>query len=111
MSAVGSIPAAFACIACAIPISLPSRVTQELRLIFCALNGATEYLFENILHRAVTMMLFPTCDPVPTTMRLFVLFFIYPPFHIFSSCKLPGYLLPIQKPGNQFLRCLIYNHN
>ena len=41
MSAVGSTPAAAACMTCARPISAPPGVTNELSDIFCALNGAT----------------------------------------------------------------------
>ena len=41
IAASGSTPAAAACIACARPISAPSRVTIEFSDMFCALNGAT----------------------------------------------------------------------
>ncbi len=41
MSVCGDTFAANACIACAIPISPPSRVTYEFRLMFWDLNGAT----------------------------------------------------------------------
>src|SRR6056297_3657862 len=71
MSAVGSTPAALAWIACAIPISLPSFVIHELRLMFWALNGATLYLLESILQRPVTIMLFPTSDAVPRINNFF----------------------------------------
>ena len=69
MSVVGESRAAQACIACAIPISPPSAVTNEFRLMFWDLNGAT-LIPRCTRHRqiAATVMLFPTCDEVPTTM-------------------------------------------
>lgn len=42
ISADGSMPAASACIACALPISRPSRVMKLLRAMFWLLKGTTE---------------------------------------------------------------------
>src|SRR3989304_8870637 len=91
ISAVGSIPAAFAWMACAIPISLPSRVIQELRLMFWALNGATLYFLESILHRAVTSMLLPAWELVPITMRFFVISILSYPLWLPVIAHLSGH--------------------
>ena len=62
----GCFPAASACTACALPISIPSAVIYELSAIFCDLKGATLYpSCVNILHKAVQIRLFPTFDIVP----------------------------------------------
>ena len=77
MSALGGILHAFAWMAWAIPISLPSSVIQELRLMFCALKGATLWpCSAKMRHRAVTTMLLPTCEPVPSTISGFAVGFI-----------------------------------
>ena len=69
ISTTGSRPAAIACIAWAIPISPPSRVTYEFRLMFCDLNGAWEIpRLRRLRQSAVTTVLFPTWDAVPRTM-------------------------------------------
>jgi hypothetical protein len=61
MSADGSILAAHACTACAIPISSPSSVTHEFKLMFCDLKGATvNPLLNNNLHSAAVKTLLPT---------------------------------------------------
>ncbi len=65
ISSVGSIPAAQAW---TIPISFPSEVTQELRLMFWDLKGATARpRFLRILQRAATMVLFPEWEVVRGT--------------------------------------------
>src|SRR5215510_6682263 len=70
ISTCGSIPAACACIACARPISWPSRVAKELSDMFWALNGATlNPSCRKILHRAATVSDFPACDAVPKTIN------------------------------------------
>src|SRR5579864_9351921 len=68
MSAVGSIPAAAACIAWARPISAPSAVTKEFSDMFCALNGATATPCRaSHRHSPATSTLLPASDPVPAT--------------------------------------------
>ena len=68
MSAVGSIPAAAACMAWARPISAPSAVTNEFSDMFCALNGATETPCRaSHRHNPATSALLPASDPVPAT--------------------------------------------
>ncbi len=63
---LGAMPEAAAYTAGARPISPPSKVTNEFRDIFCALNGATlSPCCLKIRHSAVTRTLFPTEDPVP----------------------------------------------
>jgi hypothetical protein len=70
MSVWGGIFAACACIACAIPISPPSEVTNEFRLMFWDLNGATRIpRFTRQRQMAATVTLFPTWEAVPTTKR------------------------------------------
>ena len=71
---VGSTLAAQAWTAWAIPISLPFEVTQELRLMFWDLKGATfRPRSENILHRPATRVLLPEWEVVPkTTMNLVI---------------------------------------
>ena len=62
----GSVHAAAACIACAVPISSPSPVICELSAIFCDLNGA---VFSpsclKIRHSAAVIKLLPAFDIVP----------------------------------------------
>ena len=68
MSVCEGIFAARACIACAIPISPPSAVTEEFRLMFWDLNGATEIpRLTRQRQMAATVTLFPTWDEVPIT--------------------------------------------
>ena len=68
MSAVGSIPAAAACMAWARPISAPSAVTNEFSDMFCALNGATETPCRaSHRHSPATSAVLPASDPVPAT--------------------------------------------
>ncbi|CAM5432165.1 hypothetical protein STANM309S_04968 [Streptomyces tanashiensis] len=66
--AVGSTRAACACMACARPISAPSRVTKEFRDMFCPLNGATLMPCRTSQRQmpAVTTLL-PASDVVPAT--------------------------------------------
>ncbi|CAM5583601.1 hypothetical protein SNARM312S_04026 [Streptomyces narbonensis] len=68
--AVGSTRAACACMAWARPISAPSRVTKELRDMFCPLNGATFTPLRTSQRQmpAVTTLL-PASDVVPATRR------------------------------------------
>src|SRR5487761_267865 len=66
--AAGSTPAAAACIAWARPISAPSDVTNELRDMFWALNGATETpCRRSHRHSPAAIMLFPASELVPAT--------------------------------------------
>src|SRR6516164_3991898 len=66
MSAVGSIPAAAACSACARPISAPSVQTAALFDMFCALNGATRTpLRANTLHNPAVNRLLPAEELAP----------------------------------------------
>ena len=68
MSAVGSMPAAAACMTCARPISAPSAVTKEFSDMFCALNGATfTPCRASHRHSPATSTLLPASDPVPAT--------------------------------------------
>ena len=68
MSAVGSMPAAAACMACARPISAPSSVTKEFSDMFCALNGATfTPCRASHRHSPATSTLLPASEPVPAT--------------------------------------------
>ena len=72
MNSVGSTLAAQACTAWAIPISLPFDVTQEFRLMFWDLKGATRRpRLLRMRHRAATRVLLPEWEVVPrTTMNL-----------------------------------------
>ncbi len=68
MSAVGSMPAAAACMTCARPISAPSMVTNEFRDMFCALNGATfTPCRASHRHSPATSTLLPASEAVPAT--------------------------------------------
>ena len=68
MSVWGASFAANACIACAMPISPPSGVTYEFRLMFWDLNGATGIPRRTRQRQiAATVTLFPTCEAVPIT--------------------------------------------
>src|SRR5438270_13225388 len=68
MSAVGSMPAAAACMTWARPISAPSAVTKEFSDMFCALNGATlTPCRASQRHSPATSTLLPASDPVPAT--------------------------------------------
>jgi hypothetical protein len=70
ISVAGISLAAKACIACAIPISPPSRVTYEFRLIFWDLKGATPIpRLTRQRQIAATVTLLPTWDAEPTTKR------------------------------------------
>ena len=63
---LGSSPDAIACIACALPISPPSKVAAALFDIFCGLNGATDIPFLlNRRHSPATIIDLPTLEPVP----------------------------------------------
>src|SRR5947209_930637 len=69
MSAVGSMPAATACTACARPISAPSAQTAALFDMFCALNGATRTpLRAKIRQSAAVSRLLPAEELLPSTM-------------------------------------------
>ena len=62
-------PAASAWRAWARPISRPSGVTAELRLMFWDLKGATRTpCCRKMRQSAVVMRLLPTWEPVPRTM-------------------------------------------
>ena len=62
-------PAAAACSAVERPISPPVAVTYEFKAMFCALNGAVRQPCRaNMRHKAVTVILLPTYEPVPCTM-------------------------------------------
>jgi hypothetical protein len=70
MSVLGETLAATACIACAMPISPPSGVTKEFRLIFWDLKGATVIPRRTRQRQiAATVTLFPTWDAEPITNR------------------------------------------
>src|SRR5271166_672009 len=74
MSRLGSSPHAWACTACARPISPPPGQTAALFDMFCALNGATRTPARaNARHSAVTITLLPTSDAVPITIKLLAL--------------------------------------
>ena len=66
ISTHGAIPAASACITCALPISRPFAVMYEFNAIFCDLKGAALYpsCFSTLNIPAV-IMLFPALDIVP----------------------------------------------
>ena len=71
----GLIPAASACITCALPISRPSSVIYEFKAIFCDLNGATLYpSCANTLHNPPARILFPAFDIVPCIIIGFAIF-------------------------------------
>jgi hypothetical protein len=66
MSAVGAIPQAWACRACARPISPPPGRAAALLLMFCDLNGATRQpSWRSSRHRPAASQLLPTCEAVP----------------------------------------------
>ncbi len=68
MNSVGSALAARACTACAMPISAPLFVTQELRLMFWDLKGATRYpRSDRRRQSAATRVLLPEWEVVPST--------------------------------------------
>ena len=68
ISVCGTSRAAAACIAWAMPISPPSGVTYEFRLMFWDLNGATVIPRRTRQRQmAATVTLFPTWDAEPTT--------------------------------------------
>lgn len=68
MNSVGSTLAAQACTAWAMPISEPFLVTQELRLIFWDLKGATlRPRSDSRRQRAATKVLLPEWEVVPRT--------------------------------------------
>ena len=68
MSAVGSTPAAAACITWARPISAPPGVTKELSDMFCALNGATfRPRRASQRHSPAVITLLPASELVPAT--------------------------------------------
>ena len=71
----GSIPAASACMTCALPISSPSFVTKEFKAIFWDLKGATRYPSRRIMrHSPATIRLLPAPDMVPCTIITFAIF-------------------------------------
>src|SRR6266480_4670190 len=79
ISIVGSIPAASACTAWARLISPPLRVTQELRAMFWALNGAARQpSWAKMRQRPVTSVLLPTVEAAPCIINVFASF-IGPP--------------------------------
>src|SRR5208283_3926809 len=74
MSRLGSSPHAWACTACARPISPPPGQTAALFDMFCDLKGATRTPARaNTRHSAVTTTLLPTFDAVPITIKLLAL--------------------------------------
>src|SRR5215217_3796301 len=90
MSTCGATLAASACIACARPISWPSRVANELRAMFWALNGATSKpSCRRMRHNAPTVSDLPASEAVPNTINAFAK--DYPPLH----CRIP--LLSLQQ--------------
>src|ERR1051325_4793975 len=77
MSAVGAMPQAAACNACARPISLPSAQTAALLDIFCALNGATLMPRRaKIRHNAVTSRLLPAEELLPWIIKTLTVIFV-----------------------------------
>src|ERR1019366_6972805 len=74
MSGLGSSPHAWACTACARPISPPPGQTAALFDMFCDLKGATRTPARaNTRHSAVTTTVLPTYDAVPITIKLLAL--------------------------------------
>ena len=66
----GSRRQAWACTTWARPISPPSRATNELSDMFCALNGATRMpSCKRIRHRAAVSTLLPALELVPWIIR------------------------------------------
>src|ERR1044072_4545405 len=72
ISTCGATRAASACIACARPISWPSRVANEFSAMFCALNGATSKpSCRRMRHNAPTVSDLPASEAVPNTINAF----------------------------------------
>src|SRR5256885_1136795 len=72
MSTCGATRAASACIACALPISWPSRVANELSAMFCALKGATSKPSCRMMRQsAPTVSDLPASEAVPNTINAF----------------------------------------
>src|ERR1700679_3084139 len=70
---VGINPHASDCTACARPISPPSKVTQALFDIFCALKGATRTPWPcSHAQNAVVTQLLPAPEPQPRIDRAFI---------------------------------------
>ena len=74
MWTVDGVRAASAWSHCARPISPPSSDTAALFDMFCGLKGATFWpRLEASRHNPATNIVFPTSDPVPCNMIVFVI--------------------------------------
>src|SRR5271156_5574090 len=70
---VGVNPQASDCTACARPISPPSKVTQALLDMFCALKGATRTPWpRSHAQNAVVIQLLPAPEPQPRIDKAFI---------------------------------------
>src|SRR5690606_2232983 len=86
ISVCGASLAAWACTACARPISPPSAVTALLSAMFCGLNGATATFWRaSQRHSAVTRVLLPASEVVPWTIKV-----LMKPFSCNAPARLPA---------------------